>query len=89
MKKYCGAGQEYRQPNDIEEHSKIVMNAAILKFNRKATYGSKVDIIKFRDLLKEDCLLLLDELLKLNEERDPIAAIPQGYMMIVGVSVYF
>ena len=86
MKVFCGAGQEYRQPTEIEAHSTIVMNAAIVKFNRKATYGPKDDIVKYRDTLKEDCLLVLEELLKLNEERDPIAAIPQGYMMIVGVS---
>ena len=57
-----------------------------MKFNRKATYGSQADIIKYRDVLREDCMLVLEELLKLNEERDPIAGIPQGYMMIVGVS---
>jgi|TARA_B110000977_G_C10750552_1_gene366667 hypothetical protein len=86
MKSFCGAGKDYRAPNEIEEHSKIVMNAAVVKFNRKATYGSQADIIKYRDVLREDCMLVLEELLKLNEERDPIAGIPQGYMMIVGVS---
>ena len=86
MKSFCGAGKDYRPPNEIEEHSKIVMNAAVVKFNRKATYGSQADIVKYRDVLREDCMLVLEELLKLNEERDPIAAIPQGYMMIVCVS---
>jgi len=86
IKKYCGAGQEYRQPSDIEAHSTIILDSAITMFNKKATYGPKTDIIKFRDALKEDCNVVLEEMLTLNEERDPIAAIPQGYMMLVGVS---
>ena len=86
MKKYCGAGKEYRDPSEIEAHGKITIDAALTQFDHKATYGPKEDILQYRDTLQEECHLLLEEMLKLNEERDPIAAIPQGYMMLVAVS---
>ena len=88
MKKFCGAGQDYQDPMKIETHHKITMDAAINQFNKKATYGPKTERIQYRDTLKEEFNVILVEMLQLNEERDPIAAIPQGYMMLVGVSFF-
>ena len=89
MKIFCGAGQDYQDPMKIETHHKITMDAAINQFNKKATYGPKTERIQYRDTLKEEFNVILDEMLQLNEERDPIAAIPQGYMMLVGVSFLY
>ena len=86
MKIFCGAGQDYQDPMKIETHHKITMDAAINQFNKKATYGPITQRIQYRDTLKEEFNVILVEMLQLNEERDPIAAIPQGYMMLVGVS---
>ena len=88
MKIFCGAGQDYQDPMKIETHHKITMDAAINQFNKKATYGPKTERIQYRDTLKEEFNVILVEMLQLNEERDPIAAIPQGYMMLVGVSFF-
>ena len=71
LKRFCGAGKDYRMSEEIEAHHQASLAASLEQFDNKATYGPETEIASYRQRLRDECTLVLQEMLELNKERDP------------------